>query len=464
MIVVWHSRDLRLRDNPALLAALESGGPIAPLYLDDPESEGRWPAGSASRFWLHHSLYALSKAYEAKGGRLFFQQGAAIPFFQKLIAKASLKKVFFNERFEPERRAYDWKVAAFLRAQGVEVVCCNGNYLFDPSDVLNLSKKPYQVFTPFYRSALKIETAPPIQALPPFSFQREIPSLSLDALALLPKIHWSQEMDLFWQPGEEGAERLLHSFLKEKSERYETGRDLPGQDFSSRLSPHLHFGEISPRQILHALSSLPGNEAFIRQVYWREFGNSFLHHFPQATDAPWKSAFERFPWQENRAYLQAWQKGLTGYPIVDAAMRQLWRLGWMHNRARLIASSFLVKDLLQPWQLGARWFWDTLVDADLAQNTLGWQWIAGSGPDAAPYFRIFNPVLQGEKWDAEGCYIRSFVKELAGLPNCWIHKPWAAPKEVLAKAGVVLGRDYPHPIVDHAEAKEKALTAFRSLR
>jgi deoxyribodipyrimidine photo-lyase len=324
------------------------------------------------------------------------------------------------------------------------------------------------VFTPFWRAC---------RALPPPDTPRPAPgkiskprtwpaSIPLDDLELLPTIGWDAGLAAAWSPGEAGARQRLREFVAHGLTYYHEERNRPDHAGSSRLSPHLHFGEISPRQIRHAVARKrsTGAETFLTEIGWREFAQHVLYHFPHTADAPLRVPFRRFPWNSDRRALRAWQRGRTGYPIVDAGMRELWTTGWMHNRVRMIAGSFLTKDLLISWREGARWFWDTLVDADLASNTLGWQWVSGCGADAAPYFRIFNPVTQGEKFDPQGVYVRRWVPELARLPDRWIHRPWSAPVDVLGAAGVRLGRDYPRPMVDHDQARRAALAALETIR
>ncbi len=360
---------------------------------------------------------------------------------------------------------------AGLTDDGVEAKSFNSGLLFEPWEIENQQGGPYKVFTPFWKACMKRpEPAEPVTVPARLAAPTSWPeSEDLDNFALLPDINWDEEIRRFWQPGETGALQRLEEFLGEGVQNYAGDRDIPAKDATSRLSAHLHFGELSPRTVWHETRHAPGpmgkgREAFLREVGWREFGYHLLYHFPHTPGAPLRDEFKEFPWQHNDEMREAWQRGRTGYPIVDAGMRQLWRTGWMHNRVRMIVASFLVKDLRIAWQEGARWFWDTLVDADLANNTLGWQWAAGCGADAAPYFRVFNPALQAERFDPDGAYVRQWLPELDALPAKWIHKPGKAPDDVLEKAGVRLGETYPEPIVDHAKARERALAAFEEIK
>jgi deoxyribodipyrimidine photo-lyase len=474
--LVWFRLDLRWEDQPALHAALERGRPIIPVFIWAPAEEGAWPPGGASRWWLHQSLRALDAGLRQLGSRLLLRQGPTLETLQTLVKESGADAIFWNRRYEPAIMARDKSLKETLRARGLHVQSFNAALLFEPWILHNRSGAPFQVFTPFWKHCLTQPTPPPPvpapAALPaPRSWP---PSLPLEALELEPKIDWAAGLRAAWHPGPAGAAQQLDRFLSTAFARYNEGRNHPAIPGTSRLSPHLHFGEISPRQIWHRLSGWAKQQQpplnnwaasqFVAELGWREFAYHLLYHFPHTPEEPLRAAFKHFPWRPDPGdALRAWQKGRTGYPIVDAGMRELWATGWMHNRVRMIAGSFLVKDLLLDWRHGARWFWDTLVDADLASNSLGWQWVAGCGADAAPYFRIFNPVMQGEKFDPEGHYVRRWVPELSQLPARWIHRPWEAPPDVLAHAGVELDRTYPRPIVNHAIAREVALEAFHRL-
>ncbi|HEX5033564.1 MAG TPA: deoxyribodipyrimidine photo-lyase, partial [bacterium] len=456
--------DLRLDDNPALEAAAQRGA-VLPVYIWAPREEGAWPPGAASRWWLHQSLLAFGKDLKKKSLSLVLRIGPTLPQLRDLLVETGADAVYWNRRYEPAGRERDEKIQRALRAEGFAAESFQASLLFEPWEIKTQGGGPYQVFTPFWRACLaKPEPDPPIPKRRRLQGSSvELASLSLEYLKLEPEYEWAKGIAKAWRPGEAGAVRELGRFLDQAIERYPKDRDRPALTGTSRLSPHLHFGEISPRRIWHELRSHSA-AVYLKELGWREFAHHLLFHFPQTPQDPLRRDFERFPWRSDARALKAWQRGKTGYPLVDAGMRELWRTGWMHNRVRMIVASFLVKDLLLPWQEGARWFWDTLVDADLANNTLGWQWSAGCGADAAPYFRVFNPLSQGEKFDPGGRYLRKWLPELAKLPDRWIHRPFAAPAEVLAKAGIELGRTYPFPLVDHGDARAFALRAFHAMK
>jgi deoxyribodipyrimidine photo-lyase len=474
--VVWFRNDLRLDDNPALAAAFERGGPVIPLFIWSPEEEGGWAPGSASCWWLHRSLVSLDRRLRERGSRLTIRTGPSDKVLGDLAKSAGAASVFWNRRYEPAIIERDRGIQERLRRSGFEAESFNGALLHEPQDIRNKSGKPYQVFTPFWKACLATgEPPPPLPGPDKLTAPTQWPpTLGLDELGLQPKIQWADDIALAWTPGGAGARAEMERFLKGALFTYDDDRNRPDFNGTSRLSPHLHFGEISPRQVWHSVRECAekrGIQAktwrhwqYLTEIGWREFAHQLLYHFPHTPEKPLRSKFDAFPWRTDPVTLKAWQKGATGYPVVDAGMRQLWATGWMHNRIRMVVASFLVKNLLIPWQEGARWFWDTLVDADLAQNTSGWQWTAGCGADAAPFFRIFNAVSQGEKFDPEGAYVRSWIPELAKLPNRWIHKPWEAPGAVLSQAGVELGRTYPERIVSHAISREIALQAYAKLK
>ena len=474
--IVWFRQDLRLQDNPALAAALKNGGAILPIYILDAAGEGDWPAGGASRWWLHHSLASLDAALRERGSRLLLARGESGAVLRSLVKKAGAKAVYWNRRYEPAIIARDKVLKADLLAAEVDAKSFNASLLFEPHTVQNKSGGPFQVFTPFWRHCLALPVDEPVKLLRgDFPAPAKWPaSLGLADLELLPTIKWDAGLAAAWVPGEEAALKRLKKFTTGAMADYADQRNLPDVDGTSALSPYFHFGEVGPRQVWAAVRALSkdsgvfpanrGGQVFLSEVGWREFAYHLMFHFPQTPREPLRKEFTAFPWQKNPKHLLAWQKGRTGYPIVDAGLRQLWTTGWMHNRVRMIVASFLVKHLRISWEEGAAWFWDTLVDADLAANTLGWQWTAGCGADAAPYFRIFNPFLQGAKFDPEGNYVRRWVPELTRMPAEFIHLPWEAPLHVLAEAGVKLGSDYPQPIVDHGEAREAALAALKSIR
>jgi len=477
-VILWFRQDLRLRDNTALQAAQAPGGPIVPVYILDEEGEGRWRLGEASRWWLHHSLAALDAALRERRSRLVLARGDSLTVLRVWIAATGAHAVYWNRRYEPATLARDKRIEAELTAGGIKVESFDSALLFEPHSIANKQGGPFQVFTPYWRHCLALPTPSEIAASskPLPALTKWPKSLTLPELELRPKLGWADEFAETWQPGETGARKRLQRFLAQKVDDYGAARDRPAEDATSSLSPHLHFGEIGPRQIWAAARALskdsgvfPANggvQRFLTEVGWREFAHHLLYHFPDTPEKPLRGKFEKFPWATDPGgvKLRAWQQGQTGYPLVDAGMRQLWRTGWMHNRVRMVVASFLVKHLRLSWTRGAAWFWDTLLDADLASNTLGWQWSAGCGADAAPYFRIFSPVAQGEKFDPDGEYVRHWVPELAALPARFIHQPWAAPVEVLARAGVRLGENYPRPIVEHTQARAAALAAFKTLR
>jgi deoxyribodipyrimidine photo-lyase len=473
--IVWFRQDLRLADNPALAAALKRGGAIIPVYIWAPEEEGQWPPGGASKWWLLHSLSQLSTALGDCGSKLVLRRGPSLPALEHLVTQTGATAVFWNRRYEPRIRERDKQIKEALKDRGIEAESFNAALLHEPWTVQNKSGKPFQVFTPFWRHCLQLaEPAAPLAAPKGIPAPKKWPSSeSLETFELQPKPDWAGGLRETWEPGTAGARKHLHRFVKGAFATYSDDRNLPHVTGTSLLSPHLHFGEISPRHVWHALkqhaftkdaSKSWVNSQYVSELGWREFSHHLLYHFPHTVNKPLRAEFENFRWRRNPEWLRAWQKGQTGYPIVDAGMRQLWHTGWMHNRVRMIAASFLVKDLLIDWREGAKWFWDTLVDADLAQNTLGWQWTAGCGADAAPYFRVFNPTSQGEKFDPDGAYVKRWLPELAKLPAKWIHAPDKAPQEILTSAGVEFGKHYPRPIVSHVIAREIALEAYNKAR
>lgn len=473
--IVWFRGDLRLDDNPAFRAAAERGS-VLPVFIWAPKEEGAWPPGAASRWWLHQSLTALGAELEKKGLPLILRLGPTLAQLKDLVQESEADAIYWNRRYEPASIERDRIVKEKLRAEGLEAESFNSSLLFEPWELKTKTGNPYQVFTPFWRSCLeRPEPAAPKKSPREIgAVEAEINSLKLEDLDLEPEIDWAKGMAAAWRPGSAGAQQELERFLEEAIPEYPRARDYPATLGTSRLSPHLHFGEIGPRQIWHAVKAHlarhhkagveRGAEIYLKELGWREFAHHLLYHFPKTPEQPLRADFERFPWRSDPRALKAWQRGKTGYPLVDAGMRELWKTGWMHNRVRMIVASFLVKDLLLPWQDGAKWFWDTLVDADLANNTLGWQWSAGCGADAAPYFRVFNPIAQGEKFDGEADYLRKWLPELANLPDKWVHRPAEASPEILAKAGVKLGTTYPFPIVDHGEARNFALRALQSIK
>jgi deoxyribodipyrimidine photo-lyase len=470
--LIWFRKDLRLDDNRALAAAIQSGQPITAVYIREPQEADTGPLGAAQAWWLHHSLKSLASALNKRGSRLIFRSGPAAAVLNRLIEETGANEVHWNRRYDPAGMAIDAKIKASLRQSGLKVQSHNGFLLHEPSRVKTGSGGSYRVYTPFWRALERAgHPPPPIPAPNAIHAPENWPeSETLESWNLLPvKPNWAHAFDNLWQPGEEGAQKRLQGFLAHGLKGYRARRDFPAADATSQLSAHLALGEISPARIWHGTIGLPDSIAsedivhFRKELVWRDFSYHLLFHFPDLREQNWNAKFDSFPWVKNQTLLQAWQQGRTGYPIVDAGMRQLWQHGIMHNRVRMIAASFLIKDLMIDWRAGEAWFRDTLVDADPASNAASWQWVAGSGADASPFFRIFNPITQGEKFDPDGDYIRQFVPELAKLPNNVIHKPFEAPAQILAKAGVALGSTYPSPIVDHKVAREKALAAYKAL-
>jgi deoxyribodipyrimidine photo-lyase len=447
--IVWFRQDLRVEDNPALAAAAAGREAVVPLFIFPSQEDNAWAPSEKSLRRQRESLAHLAYDLEAFGAGLVVRSGEPQHLLGELMRELPVKGVYWNRRYEPHERAVDDAVRDQLRGAGVESRAFDGNLLFAPGEVRTTSGGSYRVFTPFWRACLERQPS-------------SSPHWSVTSLAA-PRL-WPASTNGSIAPAKDDFDlsNRIDSFLG----AYTEARDRPDLEGTSRLSARLHFGELGPRQLWRAVEDNPGPgaEAFLRQLVWREFAYHLLFHFPDTTDAPMRREFNRFPWRRDEVGLEKWKLGQTGYPIVDAGMRQLARTGWMHNRVRMVAASFLVKHLLIDWRLGARHFWETLEDADLANNTLGWQWVAGSGADAAPYFRIFNPVRQGERFDPAGEYVRAWLPELAALPSRWIHKPWMAPRQVLTDCGVRLNETYPDPIVDHEYARHRALAAYASMR
>jgi deoxyribodipyrimidine photo-lyase len=471
--LLWFRQDLRLSDNPALTAAAERGAPVVPLYLLDEETPGDWAPGGASRWWLHHALARLGEALSEKGLGLLLRRGKAEAVVPALARELGAGRVLWNRCYEPWAIARDTALKAHLKDRGVEVESFPGNVLQEPWTVETQAGKPYAVYTPFWK-AIKDRPVPrPLGTPDAMTPGPELAGERLEDWKLLPtKPDWAGGLRETWTPGEAGARGRLGAFLQHRVDDYAKERDRPDRDGTSGLSPHLHWGEISARQVWHAAqhrlgksgASPEGIWSFLNELGWRDFAQHLLFHWPSLPDTTWKSQFRDFPWHDDETAYRAWCRGRTGYPIVDAGMRQLYAIGWMHNRVRMIVGSFLVKDLRIHWLRGERWFWDTLVDADAGSNASQWQWVAGCGADAAPFFRIFNPVTQGEKFDPDGAYVRTWVPEIAALPDRFLHKPWEAPAEVLKQAGVTLGESYPRPLVDHKAARQAALAAFEEVK
>ncbi|WP_428033756.1 cryptochrome/photolyase family protein [Amphritea sp.] len=468
-IIVWLRHDLRLADNPALFYAAQQGR-VIPVYIDDTSQQDSWAPGAASRCWLHHSL---DNMHQQLNGQLRLFKGNPVDVLTQLVNDTGAKAIFWNRCYTPHAIARDSLIKQTLKSQGVEVFSYNGSLLWEPWQVSKGDGTAYKVFTPFYRNGC-LNAAPPAEPLcrPELTlFNEPIPQqLSLTELDLLPHHPWKNRITDHWDISEDAAWRRLQQFTSERLREYQDARDIPSLEGTSTLSPYLQWGQISPRQIWYysqQRGNQPGLEealdTFLKELAWREFSYYQLYHNPAMTTENLNQRFNQFPWKHEAKHYRCWQQGRTGIPIIDAGMRELWQTGYMHNRVRMLVGSFLVKNQLQHWHHGARWFWDTLVDADLASNSTSWQWVAGCGTDSAPYFRIFNPVTQGQKFDPDGHYVRRYLPELKALPSRYIHCPWSAPDGVLNQAGVVLGSSYPLPIADLKVTRQAALQAFSSL-
>lgn len=473
-VIVWFRNDFRLRDHPALTAAIATGSPVIPLFILDEETPGAWAPGGASRWWLAKSLAAFGQTIAERGGRLILRRGAIHRELPRVAEETGASAIYFTRSYEPWAVALEGQLRLHFDTRGIAFKRYGGRLLREPETVRTNTNGTYQVFTPFWRAFVKdLKLSRGSAAPDKISSPRQLPkSDDLRDWDLLPvKPDWSGGLAEAWEPGEAGAHARLAEF-KQQLAGYSQDRNRLDREGTSRLSPHLAFGEISPAACWRAATGAAKGrgvldqsvETFMKELAWREFSYSLLVQFPELPAAPLKSMFSALPWRNDPAHLKAWQQGKTGYPIVDAGMRELWATGYMHNRARMITASFLIKHLLIPWTQGEAWFWDTLADADLANNSASWQWVAGCGADAAPYFRIFNPISQGEKFDPSGDYVRKWVPELARLPAARIHAPWTAKSDELAQAGVVLGTSYPFPIVDHGHARARALQAYEKIK
>ena len=466
----WFRQDLRLSDNPALDSAAQYET-LIPIYILDEVNSGEFKMGAASKWWLHQSLTKLNESLD---GKLLVYQGNPHEILNKLIEEQEVSYVTWNRCYEPWRIDRDKEIKRNFEDRNVAVESFSASLLWEPWTISKDDGTPYRVFTPFYKKGCLNSEEPRLPAGKvdlSNLYLEDLSSGSITDLNLLPTIKWYKSFEEEWNPGEIGAEQNLNSFLDSGLLNYKEGRNFPSQEFVSRLSPHLHFGEISPNEVWYRAKTKEGISGiekslahFHSELGWREFSYYLLYHFPDLPNKNFQEKFDIFPWQENEEFLALWQKGNTGYPIVDAGMRELWQTGYMHNRLRMIVGSFLVKNLLIDWRFGERWFWDCLVDADLASNSASWQWVAGSGADAAPYFRIFNPITQGLKFDPEGEYTKKYVPELRDLPNKYLFSPWEAPENILADAGIELGKNYPKPMVDLKLSRETALEAFATTK
>lgn len=476
-ILLWLSNNLRLHDNPSLVAAIEKAKEsdqavtIFPIYIVD--TTDPWPMQGARRWWLHHSLSSLTKSLQPFNAKISFFQGDPKTIIEDLL-KTKTQAVYLSANYCQHDEEQQKAVKKVCDKHEVECRKFAGTLLFDPYNNTNKEGNIYKVFTPYYKHSKSTyppkdpKAAPNNKDIQAYLAASSIESsLSLSALNLLPSLSWADEFSHHWEPGEKGAHKRLNDAVADIIASYKSTRDIPSLDGTSRLSPHLHFGEISPREVWQTVSrniEPEDCEPYLRQLVWRDFSYSLIANWKDFPEKSFKEKFEKFPWSKNTKNLTAWQQGKTGYPIVDAGMRQLWHTGWMHNRVRMIVASFLTKHLRIHWHEGAKWFWDTLLDADLANNSAGWQWVAGSGADAAPYFRVFNPTLQSEKFDKKGEYLRTWIPELKNLSDKYIHAPWDAPKDLLKEAGITLGKDYPTPIVEHKEARQAALEAYGKIK
>ena len=465
-VIIWLRRDLRLADNPALHAGVQSGKPLILLYIDE-TNRGR-ALGAASKVWLHHSLISLSNSISEKGGQLILRRGPAADVLNDIIAQTGADEVHWNRRYEGWAREIDQALKSNLKSRGLKVESHKANLLSEPWEVATKTGGFYKVFTPFWRAARASFTVDPDLPVPMnLNSFRGLGSDKVTDWNLLPaSLDWGNKIMTYHNAGEVHAMGRLKRFLAGPVGQYDLQRDRPDNEVgTSKLSPHLAFGEISPRQIWNAAYGIGGDsDKFLSEIGWREFSYTLLFYNPDLARENYKPDFDKFPWDRDSAKVEAWRRGQTGYPFVDAGMRELWQTGWQHNRVRMVCASFLIKHLLTDWRVGEAWYWDTLLEADPASNAASWQWVAGSGADASPYFRIFNPFTQGEKFDPNGDYVRKYIPELAKLPRKYIHQPWIAPPDILSQAGVQLGKTYPKPIVDHKTARELALQSYKISR
>jgi deoxyribodipyrimidine photo-lyase len=464
--ICWFRQDLRLYDNPALMEASDYAE-VLPIYIIDSQTPKQHQIGSASKWWLHNSLISLNKSLN---NNLSIYHGDPFAIIKNLINYYNIDAIFWNRCYEPFAIQRDKEIKEYLQANNIKNKSFNASLLWEPWEIKKTDGSEYKVFTPYYRKGCLLATSPakPIDKPNNLALIKDNSSLSISQLNLLPETKWYMSLEKCWSIGEEAAKESLYKFIENGLDNYKIGRDFPATSYVSRLSPHIHFGEISIRQIWHTIAAIDNDNSnidhFLSELGWREFSYYQLYHHPTLPEQNLQRKFDKFAWQINDKNLKAWQTGNTGIPLVDAGMRELWQTGYMHNRIRMVVGSFLVKNLRLHWKHGEQWFWDTLVDADLASNCASWQWVAGCGNDAAPYFRIFNPITQGEKFDPNGEYIRKYIPELAKLPTKYIYAPWQAPEQVLEQANITLGTDYPLPIIDLKLSREQALLAFQALK
>ncbi len=468
--LVWFREDLRLFDNPALHFAAKTNKPLIGIYIFD-NSLNR-SMGHAQRWWLHHSLNELRERFKKLGSTLYLYRGNTLDIMEEILSSNPIEGLFYNNVFTVEQQSLADEASRLCLKYKVKSQSFNHSILNEPNKVLNQKSEFYKVYTSFYKASIKVTDRKKPYPMPRTVIRKASLSKESDLLedwAFTP--HWSLNFSKYWEPGELGAQKRMKIFFKNNLINYHDARDIPSVEATSKLSPHIHFGEVSVSQLfnkteqfvaMHPEASKAG-ETWIKQLFWRDFSYYLLYHVKDLPNSNYRQSFNQFPWRKDKKHLQSWQKGQTGYPIVDAGMRELWHSGTMHNRVRMIVASFLTKHLLIHWKEGEAWFWDTLLDADLANNVASWQWVQGCGADAAPYFRIFNPTLQSQKFDPNGEYIAKWVPELSGLPSKHIHEPWSAPLEVLERANITLDQTYPRPIVDHKFARERALTLYKKL-
>lgn len=463
-VIMWFRNDLRTHDNAAFFTACQNGD-VIPLYILD-ENVGR-SLGGAKKWWLHHAIQDLSTNIARLGGQLVLKKGDEASILKQLIAETGAKTIYWNRRYEPNCIQKDTALKSELTDFGIDVRSFSGFLLHEPTLVTTKAGTPFRVFTPFWKTLdSQVTEAPPLPE--PDNFSQAAVPINSDELSkwqLCPtNPDWASNFRQYATPGEKGARETLLQFLDGPVACYKENRDFPAKDGTSSLSPYLTFGEISPRQIWYESLTKDGGQAFRRQLGWRDFSYHLLFHNPKLSQTNFNSTFDNFSWSENPEGLERWKRGLTGYPIVDAGMRELWQTGYMHNRVRMIVASFLTKHLLIDWRVGEQWFWDTLLDADPANNAASWQWVAGSGADASPYYRIFNPIIQGKKFDSDGIYVRKYIPELKDLDNKFIHTPWEAQASELETASITLGENYPNPIVEHSLARNRALGAYKRMK
>ena len=452
--------------------AIERHEKVVVVYVHPDDEEKPWEPGAASNWWLHHSLQRFDEQLQSMCSRLIIRRGRSLKALLDLAREVGAQAVYWNRLYDPALIKRDTLIKSELEANGLATKSFASTLLREPWDALKGDGSFYRVYTPFSHQYFKSPSDTPCLAAPdqvhgPASTLESVPVGELD---LMPSINWYQGFDENWTPGSAGATARIERFCSEAADRYHHDRDLPSLDGVSRLSPHLHFGEVSPKQVWFAIESSVGpveagiSKPFLGQLVWRDFAHHLLFHLPHTPIEPFRDEFNFFPWVRDEALFDAWAKGSTGVPIIDAGMRELWHTGWMHNRVRMLVASFLTKNGLIHWTEGAKWFWDTLVDASLANNTMGWQWVAGCGVDAAPYFRIFNPVRQGERFDTKGDYVRKWVPEIAALPDRYIHEPWNAPPTIQLAAKTLIGKDYPKPVLDLSKTRVAALEKHKATR